>query len=362
MTETATRAPEAIERSVADGGNASGNASGNGSQSRLARDARAAVFVMMLDDDNAAGLLGRLGPEELERLGSAMVALGEVERDGMIESLEDFVAESARDVLAGRDRDARLRGLFERSIGPTRAQSMMLRVNPEARPRSIEMARWLAPPVLLELVEDEHPQVIAALLLMLEPEPAAQVLSGLPEQVQSTVVERVARMGSVSSQAVDMIDKLLSQRIGASFGASSLTLGGAREAANLINLAAKELRTTVLPAIAQRDAPLAEQIEEQLFTFEMLCELDRQAMERLLRDIEGEVLVDALKGLEDADRAPFFAAMSSRAVDGLKDEIELRGRLARSEMQDAQRKVVAIARGLAEQGEIILGGDDGEFV
>lgn len=328
----------------------------------LARDARAAVFVMLLSDDDAVGLLSRLGPDELERLGSAMVALGEVDRAGMVESLEDFVAESTRDVIAQADRNPQLRDLFERSIGPTKAESMMLRVNPQARPRTIEMARWLAPSVLLQLIEEEHPQVVAALLLMLDPEPAAQVLSGLPEHVQPLVVERVARIGPISSQAVDMIDRLLSQRIGASFGASALTLGGPREAANLVNLAAKELRTTVLPAIAQRDPPLAEKIEEEMFTFEMLLDLDGRTMERLLRDVGGEVLVDALKGLEDEERAPFFAAMSSRAVDGLRDEIEMRGRLARSEMEAAQRKIVEIARGLAEEGEIVMGADDGEFV
>lgn len=331
-------------------------------QPLLDRATRAAVFVMLLGDDDAANLIGKLGPDELQRLGGAMRALGEVDSDGMTEALEDFVSESAREVIARQDRDVQLRSLFERSIGPTKAESMMLRIAPEARPRSIEMARWLAPPVLLKLVEDEHPQVIAALLVMLDPNPAAEVLSGLSRQVQPQVVERIARIGPIAPQAVEMIDRLLSQRIGANFGTSALVLGGAREAANLINLSAGDLRTTVLPAIAERDAPLAERIEEELFTFEMLFELEPTAMERLLRDIEGEVLVDALKGLEDEARAPFFAAMSSRAVDGIRDEIELRGRLARTEVKAAQGKIVEIARRLADEGEIILGADDGDFV
>ena len=239
---------------------------------------------------------------------------------------------------------------------------MMLRIEPEARPRAIEMARWLAPSLVLKLVEDEHPQVIAALLLMLEPEPAAEVLSALPEASQSAVVARVGRMNAVSTQAMGMIDNLLSQRIGANFGASALTLGGPREAANLINLAEGDLRNTVLPAIAQSDRSLADAIEEELFTFEMLLDLDPMNMGRLLRDVDNEALVDALKGLPDANRGPFFAAMSSRAADGVRDEIELRGRLAKSEVQAAQRKVVDLARNLAEQGEISLGADDGEFV
>ncbi len=329
---------------------------------RFNRIDRAAVFLMLLSDDEAAGLLSRLGPDELEQIGTAMCELGEIDKNSMAEALEDFVGESTREVLAKQDRAAQVRMLLERSIGPTKTESMMLRIEPNPGPRIIEMARWLAPSVLLKLVEDEHPQVIAALLLMLEPEPAAEVLSALPSHIQPIVVERVARIGPISQQAVGMIDSLLSQRIGASFGANALALGGPREAANLINLAAGELRGTVLPAIAQRDGPLAEKIEEELFTFEMLFDLESQAMERLLRDVDSEALIDALKGLKEDERTPFFKSMSSRAADGIRDEIEMRGRLSRGEVDAAKRKIVEIARSLADQGEIVMGGDDGEFV
>ena len=331
-------------------------------QPLLSRVDRAAVFLMLLSDEEAAGLLSRMDPDELEQLGNAMIRMGEVNRAAMAEAVEDFVGESTREIFAKSDPMAHVRSLLERSLGPTKAESMMLRIEPEARPRSIEMARWLAPSVLLKLVEDEHPQVIAALLVMLRPEPAAEVLSALPSHIQPFVVEKVASMGAVSAQAIDMIDTLLSQRIGASFGAAALTVGGPREAANLITLGASELRTTVLPAIAQRNAPLAERIEEELFTFEMLLELDAMAMGRVLRDVDSTVLVDALKGAKEDERDCFFRAMSSRAADGIKDEIEMRGRLSKAEVEAAQRKIVEVARGLAEQGEIVMGSGDDEFV
>ena len=328
----------------------------------MSRIERAAVFISLLSDEEAAALLGRMEPGELEQIGMAMCELGDIEQPHIAEALGDFVIEADREVLPARDRPERVRALLERSLGETKAASMMMRIEPEARPRSIEMARWLAPSVVLKLVEDEHPQVIAALLLMLEPEPAAEVLSALPETAQSSVVARIAKMNAVSTQAMGMIDNLLSQRIGASFGASALTMGGPREAANLINLSEGDLRNTVQPAIAQIAGPLAESIEEELFTFEMLLDLDPQNMGRLLRDVDNEALVDALKGLPDPKRGPFFAAMSSRAADGIRDEIELRGRLSKADVQAAQRKVVDLARQLADQGEISLGADDGEFV
>ncbi|MCK0129424.1 flagellar motor switch protein FliG [Erythrobacter sp. F6033] len=328
----------------------------------MSRIERAAVFLTLLGEDEAAKLLSRLGPGELERLGGAMCELGEINQNGIAEAISDFVTEADREVLPARNRSGQVRALLTQALGETKAESMMQRIEPESRPRSIEMARWLAPKVILKLVEGEHPQVIAALLLMLEAESAAEVLSCLPEQAQSEVVGRIARIGPISPQAVDMIDNLLSQRIGASFGASSLMLGGPREAADLINLAAGEVRNTVLPAIAQIDPSLAEAIEEQMFTFEMLLDLGPQEMGRLLRDVDNEALVDALKGLKDSERDPFFAAMSSRAADGIRDDIELRGRLAKSDVEAAQRKIIETARNLADQGEISIGADDGEFV
>ena len=342
-------APEAT-----DGATASGR--------QLSRADRAAVLLMLLGDEEAGTILGRLTPGELQKLGTAMLALGEIDQPRMTEALTDFAREAEREFLPRHGRDERMRTLLDKALGSARADSMMQRIAPDARPRSIELARWLVPDVLVRLIEDEHPQVIAALLLLIEPEPAAEVLAALPASLQTMVVERVAKSGPIAPQAIATIDTLLTQRITATFGAAALALGGPREAANLINLAAGDLRQTVLPAIAERDAPLAGRIEEELFTFEMLFALDPMSMGRLLRDVDSEKLVDALKGLKEPERAPFFAAMSSRAADGVRDEIELRGRVAKREVAAAQRAIVEIARGLAEAGEIVIGNGNGEFV
>jgi flagellar motor switch protein FliG len=328
----------------------------------LNRVDRAAVFLMLLGDEEATSLLSRLSPDELEKLGGAMLALGAIEQPHMAEALADFAGEAAREMLPQRGRTDRVRTLLDKALGPTRAESMLQRIEPDAPPRTLEVARWLAPTVLVKLILDEHPQVIAALLLLIDPEPAAEILAMLPLELQSLVVERVAKSGAISAQAITAIDTLLTQRISATFGTAALVLGGPRDAANLINLAAGETRGNVLPAIASRDASLAERIEEELFTFEMLFALDPMAMGRLLRDVDSEKLVDALKGLKEPDRAPFFAAMSSRAADGVKDEIELRGRLSKADVAAAQKAIVEIARGLADAGEIVIGSGNGEFV
>lgn len=323
----------------------------------------AAVFVMLLDDAEAARVLALLEPSELAEVGATMCQLGDIDGQQIQSAIGSFVAEADREIMPAGNRNAKVRDLFGQAVGDLKAESMMQRIDSENRPRSLEIARWLVPDVTAKLIGKEHPQVISVLLLMLDPENAAAVLALLPEEIQPLVVERIARLGPVTADAVTMLNTLLSAQISTQFGTAALKMGGPREAANLINLTAGDTAKRVLPIIQEKNADLAAKIEAEMFTFEMLFDLDSMDMGRLLRDVDNEALVDALKGLDEEKREPFFAAMSSRAADGVRDEIELRGRLKREEVEAAQKSVVEIARGLADQGEIAMrGGGDDEFV
>jgi flagellar motor switch protein FliG len=322
---------------------------------------RAAVILMLMDDDEAARLLGRLEPAELATVGERMIALGDIGPDRIVGAIEGFVHHADSAALDAHDRPAQVRQRMTQALGEVKADSIMQKIAPEQRARSLELARWLAPQVLLPLVEGEHPQAVAALLLLLEAEPAAELLSLLPPTQQPDLVERIARMRKVSVHAMTMLDEMLSARIAQRFGQAPLELGGAREAAELMNMAGA-VGKVVMPVLAERDPDLARAIEAEMFTFEMLFELEVMAMGRLLRDVESEVLVDALKGIAEEQRGPFFAAMSSRAADGVRDDIEMRGRIRMDDVRNAQRKVIAKARELADLGEISLGAGDAEFV
>ena len=323
----------------------------------------AAVFVMLLDDDQAAGLLGRLPPDQLERVGAIMCELGEIEPHRIADAIAGFVAEAEVDTLPPQDRAEKVGTLMNRAVGEVKGENLMHRIRPDAGPKSIEIARWLAPQILSALVEDEHPQVIAVLLLLLDPEDGAMVLAALPQDRQPRVVERIARLGEVPGGAITMLDEMLSTRIAKRFGASALKVGGARDAANLINLSDPGLGKHVLPDIETRDADLARAIEAEMFTFEMLFDLDPQDMGRLLRDVDNQDLVTALKALEEDQQEPFLAAMSTRAAEGVRDEMELLPKLKRADARAAQQAIVDLARKLADDGEIDMGGgSDGEFI
>lgn len=325
---------------------------------------RASIILMLLGDDEATAILSRLEPEELQVIGKAMCAMSDIGPERIANAIGGFVERANADELDTRDRPARLRNLLASAHGDFKAESLIDQIAPPVAAHNIELARWLAPPVLVRLLAGEQPQTIAVLLMLLEPVAAAHVLAGLPAELQPEVVERVARLGPVTAQAVEMLNDLLELGITQTFGTEALALGGAREAADLINQAAGAVEKVVMPAITERDAALAAAIEAEMFRFSMVLEINAKDMGSLLREIDNETLIDALKGITEDEREVFFVAMSSRAADGLKEELEDGGKVKRAAVETAQDAIIQAARKLAADGEIEFGAgggdDDGE--
>jgi flagellar motor switch protein FliG len=327
---------------------------------------RAAVMIMLLSEDDAARLLAGLSHDELQTLGSKMCAIGEVGPGAIAQAIANF-AECAGDAgIPAEDRMESVRRIMTGALGEFKAESLMRRLAPTpeaARPPVLELARWLEPEVLVDLVKDEHPQAIAVLLVQLDPVAAASVLAGLPEDLQTPVVHRIARLGPVSPDAIAILEDMLNTKIALAHGKTPLAMGGVRDAAEIINRAARVVERRVIPAIGKIDKQLAKQLEGEMFKFEHLFVLDNKMMGALLREIESEVLIDALKGIEEDQRAPFFEAMSSRAADGVRDEIEARGRIKRADVEKAQLQIVTVAKRLAAEGTIMFGSsDEDEYV
>jgi len=326
---------------------------------------RAAVMVMLLSEADATGLIGRLSQEELRTLGTRMCALGEIGPESIVDAIAAFAGHAGQGGIASHGRVEDVRRMMTASLGDLRAASLMRHVAPDAGPPptpALELARWLEPDVLVPLVAEEPPQVIAVLLVQLDSSVAAKVLGALPEPLQVAVVHRIARLGNVPGQAIQLLEQTLSARLEKVHGFVAHRMGGVREAAGIINSAARSLERRVVPAIGKVDKQLAKELENELFRFEHLFVLDAKMMGALLREIESEVLIDALKGITEEERELFFAAMSSRAADGVKDEIEARGRLKRADVEEAQKQVIAVAKRLAAEGTIVLGEGEEDYV
>ena len=332
--------------------------------SAIAGPDRAAVMVMILEDAQASLLLAQLEPEELQLLGERMVALGEIGPASIVDAIAGFVEHADTQGLTDHGRFERVALLMTSALGELKAENLMKRIAPEGpgKVSPIEIARWLNADVLVPLIREEPPQAIAVLLVQLDPDVAAQVLHALPDGVQGAVIHRVATLGPVSAEAITMLEMVLARRIGERHGAAPLQLGGVQEAAAILNASARTVEKRVMPEIAKLDKALARTIEGEMFKFEHLFALDDKAMGALLREVESERLIAALKGIGEDSREVFFRAMSSRAADGLRDEIAQLGRMKMAEVIEAQKAIVTVARRLAAEGVIVFGAGDDDYV
>ncbi|EDL49932.1 flagellar motor switch protein FliG [Erythrobacter sp. SD-21] len=326
---------------------------------------KAAIMVMLLDEKDASRILGQLTPDELRQLAGTMCAIGEIEPQAISDAIAGFSKSTANGGISGHGRADNVRRLLNGAVGEVKTDNLMRQVLPEteeAKLPALGLLRWLDPKIIGEILSDEHPQAIAVLLLQLETDVAAAALAALPEDLHTPVLHRVARLGPVSRQAIDILEHTLNAKIEKLHGTIPLSMGGIKHAADIINKSHRDLEKNVVPKIGKIDKQLVKELQNELFKFEHLFVLDTKMTGVLMREIESDILILALKGLEEEQRQQFYGAMSSRAADGLRDEIEGRGRVKKTDVEAAQKQIVEIAKRLIAEGELIMGEGDDDYV
>ena len=325
---------------------------------------RAAVLMMVVGDEEAAAILQKLDPDEVRQLGSAMMAVADVSEWEMAQVLDDFTGRAQERSAIQFDPRPKLETVVTRALGPERAGAVLASILPPEPAESISALAWMDATEIAGMLEDEHPQIAAVLLAHLDPAVAAQVLEMLPEANQPQVLRRVARLGPVTPDAIATLTQLLERHAGQPKRVAGLQMGGTREAAKIMSSARKITEQKVMPKLAKIDREIARAIEEAMFVFDNLLELDDKNMGTLLRNIDSDVLVRSLKGVDEAARTRFLSCMSSRAADTIRDEMEARGPMKMAEVLDAQKAMIAIARQLVKDGTITMpgGGGDDDYV
>lgn len=321
---------------------------------------RAAVLMMLVGEEEAAAILQKLDPEEVRKLGQAMFAVADVSEGAVGHVLDDFVQKARARTGIGFDPRPQIEAVMTRALGADKADSVLARITPQEEACEIEALGWLDPPEIAEMIAAEHPQIAAVVLANLEPAIASQVLELLPDAVQPDILHRVARLGSVPPEAIETLKDMLAKRTTVRPTAAGLKMGGTREAAKIMQSARRATGERVIPKLAKLDKEVAKAIEEAMFVFDNLLEMDDKNLGALIRNIDGETLTKALKGLDAANRERFFGCMSARAADGVRDEMEARGPMKLAEVLDAQKAIIAVARSMAKDGTIMLGGGGGD--
>lgn len=321
----------------------------------LAGAEKTALLLLLLEEREAAILLSRLAPVEVESIGRAMLNVAEA-APATIDGLLDEVLDIARETVSVGEGPATVRGLLGRALGEERAGGMIERLGNPARQPLFAPLQWLEPWAIATLLEGEYPQVQALVLAQLPAERAAPVLARLPPATQPDIVRRLATLSPVTPDVLEMLDAALAERIHRFRPRQPLAdLGGMQRAADLINLSGLD-EEAALAALSDVDPAAAAILAETLFTFADLARLDDRALQNLMRTIDAELLVPALRAAEPELRRKLLAAMPQRAAEALEDEIANRGPVKLEEATAAQKEIAASARRMAAEGLITLPG------
>jgi flagellar motor switch protein FliG len=321
---------------------------------------KAAIFLMTLGEATAAQVIKYLGPREVQKIGTAMATLQNVSREMVKVSVDEFVVDMQRQTPLGIGNDDYIRKVLTDALGEEKAKSMIDRILIGGSTKGLESLKWMDPRSVAELIRFEHPQIIAIVLSYLDADQSAQVLSTLPENMRGDLMMRVATMDGVQPAAMKELNDMLEIQLRGGAQGQNSGMGGLKCAANILNFVDRSAEAKISEVISEHDPELAGRIQDLMFTFDNLSEVDDRGIQTLLREVSSDNLVLALKGADENIKGKIFKNMSQRAGDMLKEDLETRGPVKLSDVEAAQKEIITIARRLAEEGQISLGGAGGE--
>ncbi|HMO47104.1 MAG TPA: flagellar motor switch protein FliG [Rubrivivax sp.] len=323
----------------------------------------AAILLMSLGEEQASEVFKHLAPKEVQRMGETIAKLRTVSRERVDLVLQKFNDEAGGQSMLVDDNDEYVRSVLKRALGEDKANLLLDRILQGDDVSGIESLKWMEPAAVAELMRHEHPQIVAAILVHLESDHAAEVLKHFSERQRNEVLVRVATLDGIQPSAMRDLNEVLNQVLAGSDRAKKSNLGGVKPAAEIINMLGATLETSALDYIRGADNDLAQKILDNMFTFDDLERLDDKGVQSLLKEIQTESLVVALKGATPELREKVFKNMSTRAAEALREDLEARGPVRVAEVEAEQKELLKVVRRLSDEGVISIGGgSDDEFL
>ena len=324
--------------------------------------AAAAILLMLLDESEAATILKQLGPDEVRQLAKAMFDTANASEQQIGQALDRFVTRS-RDVSAlAIGADTRIRTVMNEAVGNVRADNILAAVAPQRSAASLEILRWMDVDAISGLLASEHPQVGALILSVLVPDVAARAIETLDEVLQADLVLRAAMLTSVPAAAIEDLESVLASANVDGQRVAKQTIGGPSDVAKIMKKMPKQLSERTLRSLKKHDRILAQTIEEEMFIFENLRDLDKKSLSSVLRSVDAAQLAIALKGADEEMVDMCLATMSQRAAETIRDEMAEMTMVKRADVDDAQKSVMQIVRQMAAAGEIMIAGGGDDYV
>jgi len=329
---------------------------------KLTATERAAIFLMSLGEAEAADILRHMGAKDVQRLGQAMANLTNVTAEQAEDVLDSFSSAIGNQTSLGVGSDEYVRNVLVQALGEDKAGGLIDRILMGRNSKGLEALKWMETRAVAELIRNEHPQIVAIVLAYLDPDQAAEVLINLPEKVQSDVVLRIATLDGIQPAALKELDEIMERQFSGNNNVKSSSVGGVKVAAGILNLMDSATEQKLTEAIKGVDEEIGQRIQDLMFVFDNLAEIDDRGIQALMRDVSTETLSLALRGADPKVKEKILKNMSKRAADMLVEDMEAKGPVKLSDVEAAQKDILATARRLAEAGTIQLGGKGDDFV
>ncbi len=321
---------------------------------------KSAMLLLSLGEDEAAEILKHLGPKEVQKLGHAMAQIKAVPREKIEPVLDELEELTAKGSPLSVD-EGMIRSMLTKALGDDRAANLISRILQGGDTAGIEGLKWMDATTVADLIKNEHPQIIATILVHLEFDHAGEILKQFTERLRNDVLLRIATLDGVQPIALHELNDTMKRLLaGASTNVKKAAMGGIRHAAEILNFVGQAAETSIVDNVREYDPDLAQKILDEMFVFENLLDVDDRGIQLLLREIQSDSLILALKGSSPELRDKIFKNMSQRAAEMLKEDLESKGPVRLSEVEGEQKEILKIARRLADEGQIVLGGKGGE--
>ncbi|NEX62697.1 flagellar motor switch protein FliG [Noviherbaspirillum galbum] len=321
---------------------------------------KGAILMLALGEEEAAEVMKYLGPREVQKLGAAMSTMKAVGSEQLESVLADFRSETEQNTSFGVDSDDYIRNVLTKALGEDKASSLLNRILGTRDASGIESLKWMDAQSVADLVRNEHPQIIATILVHLERYHACEVLTYFTERLRNDVVLRIATLDGIQPQALRELNEVLTKLLTGNEGLKKKAIGGVRAAAEILNFLSGEIETSVMDNLKNYDNDMAQKIMDEMFVFDNIIDIDDRGIQVLLREVQSESLIIALKGANQDLREKIFKNMSQRAAEMMREDLEAKGPVRLSEVEAQQKEILQIVRRLSDEGQIMLGakGDD----
>jgi flagellar motor switch protein FliG len=317
---------------------------------------KAAILMLALGELEASEVMRFLGPREVLKLGAAMAGMKGIAHEQVVTVLDSFISQTELNSTVGLDSDEYIRQVLTKALGDDKASVLLSRILGGKDASGIESLKWMDAPSVSELIKNEHPQIIATILVHLERDQACEILGQFTDRLRNDVVLRIATLDGVQPAALRELNDVLTKLLSGNENIKKSSLGGVRAAAEILNFMSGENETSIMDNIKNYDNDMAQKIMDEMFVFDNIIDIDDRGIQLLLREVQSEMLIIALKGASQDLRDKIFKNMSQRASEMMREDLESKGPVRLSEVESQQKQILQIVRRLSDEGQIVLGG------